>query len=224
MKYRGCITFARNSILVHGDMMAIKHVMNFKGPNGKSPCHACHIIGVQDTSHTHTPLYVLLTLPHDHPSQDSNSYDPCNLPLHSNTTYRTQLAYIQNAHSVGSQAQCGKDYGITGGCILIELPSISISRSFPHDWMHLCLENHGKNLVLLWKGNYKGMDEGSEEYQILDHIWEVISKKTVASVDTIPASFGHKTPNIHTEAHLFTAEDWSFWLVHLAPLILKGHF
>ena len=25
-------------ILVHGDMMAIKHVMNFKGPNGKSPC------------------------------------------------------------------------------------------------------------------------------------------------------------------------------------------
>ena len=68
------------------------------------------------------------------------------------------------------------------------------------------------------------MDEGSEEYQILDHIWEVIGKDTVASVDTIPASFGCKTPNIHTEAHLFMAEDWLFWLVHLAPLILKGHF
>ena len=58
------------------------------------------------------------------------------------------------------------------------------------------------------------MDEGSEEYQILDHVWEVISKEAVASMDTIPASFGCKTPNIHTEAHLFTAEDWSFWLVH----------
>ncbi len=33
-------------ISVHGDMMAIKYVMNFKGPNGKSPCHACHITRV----------------------------------------------------------------------------------------------------------------------------------------------------------------------------------
>ena len=68
------------------------------------------------------------------------------------------------------------------------------------------------------------MDEGSEEYQILDHVWEVISKETAASAHTIPASFGHKTPNIHTKAYLFMAEDWSFWLVHLVPLLLKGHF
>ena len=33
-------------ISVHDDMMAIKYIMNFKGPNGKSPCHACHITGV----------------------------------------------------------------------------------------------------------------------------------------------------------------------------------
>ena len=33
-------------ISVHGDMMAIKYIMNFKGPNGKSLCHACHITGV----------------------------------------------------------------------------------------------------------------------------------------------------------------------------------
>ena len=62
-------------ISVHGDMMAMNHVMIFKGPNGKSCCCACHIIGVQDTSHPHTPLYVLLTQPCDHPSC-SNSYAP----------------------------------------------------------------------------------------------------------------------------------------------------
>src|SRR5271154_4017136 len=62
-------------ISVHGDMMAMKHVMNFKGPNGKSPCHACHIIGVRDTSHPHTPFYVPLTQPRDLPSR-SNSYNP----------------------------------------------------------------------------------------------------------------------------------------------------
>src|SRR5258708_13947118 len=34
-------------ILVHGDMMAMKYIMNFKGPNGKSLCHMCHIVMVQ---------------------------------------------------------------------------------------------------------------------------------------------------------------------------------
>src|SRR5260221_3257779 len=83
-----------------------------------------------------------------------------------------------------------KDYGINRECILTELPSILISRLFPHDWMHLCLENHGKNLVSFWKGMYKGMDEGWEEYWILDHVWAVISKETAAASNTIPASFG----------------------------------
>ncbi len=90
--------------------------------------------------------------------------------------------------------------------------------------MHLCLENHGKNLVVLWKGTYKGMNEGHEEYQILDHIWEVIGKETATASRIIPASFGWRTLNIYTKAHLFTVEDWSFWLVHLAPLVLKGCF
>src|SRR5258708_11131981 len=113
-----------------------------------------------------------------------------NLPLHSDDTYRTQLMNIKNAHSAGSQTQCEKDYGINRECILTELPSISISRSFPHDWMHLCLENHGKNLVSFWKGMYKGMDEGQEEYWILDHVWAVIGKETAAASNTIPALFG----------------------------------
>src|SRR5258708_5576522 len=33
-------------ISVHSEMMAIKYIMNFKGPNGKSPCCTCHITGV----------------------------------------------------------------------------------------------------------------------------------------------------------------------------------
>src|SRR5258708_36870151 len=121
-------------------------------------------------SQTWTPFYVPLTPPHDQ-HVGLISYDPHNLPLCSNDTYRTQLMNIKNAHSVGSQTQCEKDYGINRECILTELPLISISRSFPHDWMHLCLENHGKNLVSFWKGMYKGMDKGRKEYWILDHVW-----------------------------------------------------
>ena len=127
-------------------------------------------------------------------------------------------------HSAGSQTQHEKDYSINRECILTELPSISISRSFPHNWMHLCLENHGKNLISFWKGMYKGMDEGQEEYWILDHVWAVIGKEMATASNTIPAAFGWRTPNIYTKAHVFTAEDWSFWLIHLTPLVLKGHF
>src|SRR5260221_4903522 len=88
-------------ISVHGDMMWIKYIMNFKGPNGKSPCHACHITRVQDMSQTWTPFYVPLIPPHDQ-CIGLISYDPHNLPLCSDDTYRTQLTNIQNAHSTGS--------------------------------------------------------------------------------------------------------------------------
>src|SRR5258708_17249855 len=53
----------------------------------------------------------------------------------------------------------------------MDLPSISITHSFPCDWMHLCIENHLKNLVALWQGQYKGLDEGRENYCIPDNIW-----------------------------------------------------
>src|SRR5260370_1355872 len=52
-------------ISVNGDMMAIKYVMNFKVPNGKSLCHVCHITADQDMLQTWTPFYVPLTPPHD---------------------------------------------------------------------------------------------------------------------------------------------------------------
>src|SRR5260370_9855575 len=117
-------------------MMAIKYIMNFKGPNGKSPCHTCHITRVQDMLQTRTPFYVPLTPPHDQ-HVGLISYDPHNLPLHSDNTYRTQLTNIQNVHSVASRTHHEKDYDINRESMLTELPSISISRSFPHDWMHL---------------------------------------------------------------------------------------
>src|SRR5258707_3932700 len=98
-------------ISVHGDMMAIKYIMNFKGPNGKSPCCVCHITRVQDTLQTQTRFYVPLTQPHNQ-CIGLISYDPHNLPLHSDDKYRTQLMNIQNVHSVGSQTQHEKDYGI----------------------------------------------------------------------------------------------------------------
>ncbi len=90
--------------------------------------------------------------------------------------------------------------------------------------MHLCLENHSKNLVALWQGKYKDMGEGKEMYHIPNKIWEKIGEETTVSSAMILSTFGCCTPNIWTQKHQFTAEDWSFWMIHLAPFILKGHF
>src|SRR5260370_20565756 len=73
-------------ILVHGDMMVIKHAMNFKGPNGKSPCHTCSITGLQDMSHAQTAFYIPLTPLNNQNSNPCISYDPHSLPLHSDYT------------------------------------------------------------------------------------------------------------------------------------------
>jgi len=90
--------------------------------------------------------------------------------------------------------------------------------------MHLCIENHSKNLVTLWQGQYKGLDEGQENYHIPDNIWERIGQETAMAGDTIPSSFGCCTLNMWTEKHIFTAEDWAFWMIHIVPYVLKDRF
>src|SRR5258708_20492654 len=48
-------------ISVHGDMMVIKYIMNFKGPNGKSLCHIVGGIMVQCVTHLNRPVLTLKT-------------------------------------------------------------------------------------------------------------------------------------------------------------------
>ena len=47
--------------------------------------------------------------------------------------------------------------------------------------MHLLWENVVKNLMQLWTGHYKGLDTGSEDYEIDPTIWEAIGAASAAS-------------------------------------------
>ncbi len=85
----------------------------------------------------------------------------------------------------------------------------------------MVLENHGKNLIHLWKGTYKGLDEGKEHYVIANGAWVQIGLETAASSATVPSSFGWQTSNIWTEQHQFIAEDYAHWFLYIAPFILK---
>ena len=102
--------------------------------------------------------------------------------------------------------------------------SLDYAQSLPWEWFHLLLENIILNLVNFWTGQFKGLGEGTEEFEIAPHIWEEIGKETAAAVQHIPATFVHVLENITSDHSLFTTESWSFWFIHLGPKLLKNHF
>jgi hypothetical protein len=68
------------------------------------------------------------------------------------------------------------------------------------------------------------LDKGTEDYEIAPTVWEAIGEETGSSIQYIPSAFVCSMPNIATDQHMFTAKDWSFWFVYMAPLLLHGQF
>ncbi|KAJ6548500.1 hypothetical protein B0H19DRAFT_952352 [Mycena capillaripes] len=90
--------------------------------------------------------------------------------------------------------------------------------------MHLIWENLIKNLILLWTGEFKGLDSGSEEYELAKGIWEAIGSRTASASDTIPSAYGSRVPNIAKDRPNTSAEMWLFWTLYLGPVLLRRRF
>ena len=90
--------------------------------------------------------------------------------------------------------------------------------------MHLVFENLIKNLVLLWTGYFKDLDEGSGEYVISPSVWEAIGQATAVSGSTIPSAYGARPQNIAQDKSQINADSWSFWSLYLGPVLLRGRF
>ncbi|KAJ7760285.1 hypothetical protein DFH07DRAFT_867862 [Mycena maculata] len=90
--------------------------------------------------------------------------------------------------------------------------------------MHLIWENLIKNLTLLWTGDFKGLDEGKEEYVLGTAVWEAIASRTASASDTIPSAYGSRVPNIAKDRPNVSAEMWSFWTLYLGPVLLRHKF
>ena len=90
--------------------------------------------------------------------------------------------------------------------------------------MHLIWENLIKNLVLLWTGEFKGLDEGDEVYELDKTVWEAIGEGTTASGSTIPSAYGACVPNVAQDKSGCTTDMWSFWTLYLGPTLLRNHF
>jgi hypothetical protein len=204
-------------VLCFADMPALAKLLRLKGHNAISPCRACRIKGIRNTESGGKTHYTPLHRP------DGKSYDPLDLPLRTHDEFLRQAIQVAMAPSDAEEDRRARLFGIHGVPLLSTLSSLSIPASFPHDFMHL-MENIIPSLIALWAGNYKGLDVGTEDYEIHHTVWEAIGNTCSASGSTIPASFGCCVPNIATERHHFIAESWLLFATFLGPVLLRQRF
>ncbi|KAJ7131013.1 hypothetical protein C8R44DRAFT_613173 [Mycena epipterygia] len=90
--------------------------------------------------------------------------------------------------------------------------------------MHLIPENIVKNLLALWTGKFKGLDEGIGEYELQPATITQVGNACVAAGDTTPAAFGARVPNLATQQHYFTAESYTLFATLFGPVVLRDRF
>jgi len=204
-------------ILVFGDMPAVAKVMRMKGHNGFCPCHFCEIHGVRYP--TGSVYYVPLAR-----FNGEDSYDAKALQKRTHERFLNQAEEVITAPTTAKEDRISMKYGIKGLPLLSLTGTLVLPLSFPLDYMHLIFENLVPNLVAHYTGNFKGLDAGTEEYIIPAHIWSEICETGSLSGNTIPSQFGTRMPNIDKERSHMTAEAWSFWVMYIAPIILRDRF
>jgi Transposase family tnp2 len=211
-------------IRVFGDIPAMSMLMRMKGHNGTCPCRMCDIIGIRAPGDK--TLYVPLdrrNLGIDGTPAEHIRYDPTALPLRTHTKFMQQARQVQNSATDAEEKRLSKAFGIKGVPLLSTLSALTFPTSFPYDFMHLIWENLIPNLVLLWTGQFKGF--GSEaDRQLTKPVWEAIGEACGSSSRTIPSAFGAPMHNMATEKHQFSADNWSFWTLYLAPSLLHRRF
>jgi hypothetical protein len=215
-------------ILVFGDMPAVSMVMCMKGHNGLFPCRMCRIKAVPIPNSNNRAHYVPMDRS-SHPAVHNNpdeiqTYTTASLPLRTHEEFLDQARQVQFAETNADFERLSKQYGIKGVPLLSSLSSLSFPTSFPLDFMHLMYENVIKNLVLLWTGKYKDLDQGLESYELNKTVWEAIGEATADAGAVIPGAFGARPQNVADDKTACTADSWSFWALYLGPVVLRGRF
>ncbi|CEL53971.1 hypothetical protein RSOLAG1IB_11503 [Rhizoctonia solani AG-1 IB] len=227
-------TLRAHPVFISGDMQAIKHVIEMKGANAKCPCRACELTAIY-LAEART-YYIPLANPHNNPDAipDDRTYpgfrpeetlfDPLQLPLRTHDQIQQQLVEMDAAPTKKQYENLAKEYGLTGHSVLDRIPSIRRPDSYPHEFMHLFLLNHGPDLVALWTGTSKGIgtNVGKYKYLIRFEDWCEAGRETEEATKTLAAAFIRPFPNIQTHIECFCAEHWAFWLVYIGPVVLRG--
>jgi Transposase family tnp2 len=215
-------------ILVYRDIFVVSMVMRMKGCNRLVPCWMCKITALQTPNSCLPGHYVPLHCAR-HPTVRNNDmvthvYDPANLPLRTHANFLNTAHAVQMAPTTAQSNICVKNSGIKGISILSYLPSLFFPHFFPYDFMHLIFKNIIKNLILLWTGEFKGLDEETRQYHLMPKVWEAIGTATAASGSIILYAFGAQPPNVCSDKMACTADIWSFWMLYLGLVLLLTQF
>jgi hypothetical protein len=215
-----------------GDLPAVAKFLEQKGHSAVSACSACEATGVRmlaigNVAKASTIYYLPLRPPSDHPAPQGPVWVPGHLPMRTDLRIKAQLAEIEAAPTMTVKETLSKKYGLNGRSLLLCLSSVSVA-STPRDVMHLLFEHMVPMMISFWKGEYKPwkakkLDQG-QPYVISQNNWKIIGILTIESSSTIPGSFTRALPNIHKEEHLYIAETYAFWMMYLAPVLLKGRW
>ena len=198
-------------LIIFGDFPAISMLMKMKGVNGLSPCRTCTIKALPipgDTNRTH---YVPL-------STNLAGLSRCHEEL------MRQAKEVDQAPTQAAADRLAKEYGIKGTPILSFLDSITLPQSFPFDFMHIAWENVIKTLVAHWTGEFKGLDQGVECYELGSKEWKMIGALGASSNPNIPSSYGPRIPDISQKSSYMSADMWTFWTRYMAPVLLRKAF
>jgi hypothetical protein len=87
--------------------------------------------------------------------------------------------------------------------------------------MHLIYENLLPNLILFWTDDFKNIDVESQDYHLLNTVWETIWKISKQAGDTIPSAYGPRMPKSSADSIPWTSSIMSFWAHFLAPTLLR---
>lgn len=216
------ITLRVYAIFGCGDMPACAVAfLQGKIPGAKHPCRACHIEGVRIIGTRNMSHYLPLIRPTGYPT---SPYTIENLPpLRNHAEYLLQAHAIDSAHTVAEHKRLSVLYGINGTPITSRLPGVAFPASYPFDLMHL-MYNTLKNYLLLFTGNFKGLDAGAEDYILSKEDQAGIALATLGANKTIPSSFGRTIPDPINERHFFTAEAYVVWSTLYAPILFRRRF
>ncbi|CAE6388809.1 unnamed protein product, partial [Rhizoctonia solani] len=211
-------------IALFGDMPAVAKLMCMKGHNGKVPCRACKIRGVQGPNST--TLYVPLSRPFDNNPDGIRQYDPLKLPLRTHPEYIEDAIRVEEAANNADADRHSRRTGIKGLSALVRVPGLVFPGSFPHDFMHLIFENIIPTLLDIWTrtGDYETFGLGDEDYLLAPDVWTTIAAACPLTGNTIPSAFGCRVPDLKTKRRERTSESMLLFATLIGPALLRKRF
>ncbi|KAJ9110803.1 hypothetical protein QFC22_006659, partial [Naganishia vaughanmartiniae] len=150
------------------------------------------------------------------------------LPLRDHEQIAATASRIEHGVDADEREELQTNSGINGESCLLGIDSLIWPWCFPIDIMHVLYENIMPQLLALWQGTYKtGQTLGSSKakhqdaFVIPKGVWATIAKEISKSNHTTPAQTAPRVGNI-TKKSFWTAETYSYFLMFLGPVVLKG--